>query len=476
MDEGLPLPRDVWDRTPPEAQALILDLQARVTRLEAQVAELLAKLNKNSTNSSKPPSSDGPQVKRKPPKPKSKRSRGGQPGHPRHVRPLAPPEKVSEIVDCKPTECSHCHESLSGDDPDPIRHQVAELPVVEPDITEYRVHELTCSSCEQSTRGELPPGVPTGCFGPRLAATLVMLVGVCRLGKRKIQLLASDLWNLSISTGMICKLERKMAEILEPPVQEVAAYIREQHVNIDETSWREMGKRMWLWVVATPLISYFVIRPRRNADVAREILGEDYSFVATSDRHGAYSWLKLRQLCWSHLMRDFQAIIDRGGEGKAIGEALLQHAYAMFEWWHRVRDGTLTRGTFQKYLCLLKAAFHEDLQRGVDGDCAKTARFCRKLLAAKKFLWTFAYREGVEPTNNEGERAGRELVIYRKLSGGTASVAGSRFVERVFTAAATCHKQGRNFLDYLTECCAAHLQGRPIPSLLPPAAIATKAA
>jgi transposase len=173
------------------------------------------------------------------------------------------------------------------------------------------------------------------------------------------------------------------------------------------------------------------------------------------------------QLCWAHLRRDFQAMIDRGGAAKPIGEALLDHADALFAWWRRVRDGTLARSTLQTYVGPLRAAFRHDLERGLGCGCAKTAGTCRELLADEKHLWTFVWRAGIEPTNNAAERALRHAVLWRKSSFGTDSAVGSRFVERLLTVVATCRQQGRDLFAYLTACHRAALNRQPLPSLLP---------
>ena len=299
------IPEALWNIVPPEAQAAIL---AAIASLEKRIAELEARLNLNSTNSSKPPSSDPPDVKlkRRPPAPPSGRKRGGQPGHKRHNRALVPPEHLRETFEVKPTPCRGCGASLQGEDPDPLRHQVAEIPPVRPDVDEYRLHRLTCSGCGTTTRAELPAGVPTGPFGPRLRAILAMFAGSYRLAKRPIQQLASDLFGLDISLGMISKLERRAAEVLEPVVAEMAAAIvAAPSAHIDETSWSEANEKAWLWVGLTDDLTAFTIADNRGADVARSILGTDPAKVVISDRFPSYDWIEQHQYCWSHLRRDW---------------------------------------------------------------------------------------------------------------------------------------------------------------------------
>ncbi|WP_419192686.1 IS66 family transposase [Kolteria novifilia] len=456
-----------------ERVVAIEEILIRLSKLEEEVEDLRAKAGQDSTNSSRPPSSDGPRgqskgkAKRKPPSAPTGRKRGGQQGHPKHSRPLTPPEKVAAVVDCKPRSCGDCGAPLHGDDATPVRHQVAEIPPIEPVVTEYRLHECVCDRCGARTRGGLPKGVPTGSFGPRLTAILALLSGGCRLGKRTVQQLADQLFGLTISLGMICKLERRVAEALEQPIAHLGEYVRTQPVNIDETSWREHKSKSWLWVVVAPLATFFHIADRRTGQVAKSLLGEAYDQVATSDRHGAYNWIKHRQLCWSHLRRDFQAMVDRGGAGQPIGERLLSMSDALFIWWHRVRDGDLARSSFRTYVSILRGELTDALEAGMQCGCAKTARICKRLLKEEAHLWTFARLEGIEPTNNTGERAINVAVRYRKMSGGTDSEAGSRFVERVLSVVATCRQQGRDVLEYLTECLQAKLHQLEPPSLVP---------
>jgi transposase len=438
--------------------------------LEQRIVDLEERLNKNSTNSSKPPSSDLPSVKRRPPAPATGKKRGGQPGHHRKARSLVPPEQLRQVFECKPPECRWCRHELHGNDPEPIRHQVAEVPPIEPVVDEYRLHRLTCPRCRTSTCAALPPGVPTGAFGPRLRAILSVLAGGYRLGKRPIHRLVFDLLGLTIPVGMICRLERQSAAELEAPVEELREYVREAAVaHIDETSWWQGRDTMWLWTAVTRLVTVFTIAPSRGGDVAREILGTDAGKVVISDRLASYSWIKRRQFCWAHLDRDFQAMVDRGGESAEVGRLLLGHSERLFAWWHRVRDGTMARATLRSKVAMMRFSFREDLRRGVTCGCAKSAGTCRELLAGESHLWTFVRVEGVEPTNNHAERALRHGVIDRKTSGGTESEAGSRFVERMLSVVATCRQQDVNVLDYLTRCYQARLDGQPMPSLLPAA-------
>ena len=211
----------------------------------------------------------------------------------------------------------------------------------------------------------------------------------------------------------------------------------------------------------------FTIAPTRGAEVAKTILGTAAAKVVISDRLKSYRWIRRRQFCWAHLRRDFQAMIDRGGEAAEVGRRLLGHSDRLFDWWYKVRDGTMSRCTLRSYVATMRFSVRDDLQQGIDCACTKTAGTCRELLAEETHLWTFVRVEGIAPTNNEAERSLRHAVLYRKTSGGTDSESGSRFVERILSVVATCRQQKINVLEYLTRCYQAHLDGKPVPSLIP---------
>jgi transposase len=475
MDQPTSIPQYIWDGLSDEARtvigAVINGLERQIAELRQQVQDLKARLDQNSTNSSRPPSTDPIGVKRKPPEPPSKRRRGGQEGHPRRMRALVPPERVASVTNCKPTQCRRCGHPLSGEDAEPRRHQVAELPPIEPEVHEYRLHRLCCPHCKTVSCGAPPDGVPRTSFGPRLHAALSVLSGAYRLSKRQVAQLCSDLLGLTISLGMIAKLERVTAEVLEQPVAELAEQVKTAPAaNIDETGWREGGCKAWLWVVVTSAgIVFRIVRSRAGA-VAKDLLGEEPKPIVISDRFPGYEWigLKSRQVCWAHLRRDFQAMIDRDGAGAEVGRQLLWQANKLFESWHKVRDGTIRRSTFLQCMAWLRPMVRSSLLRGSECACTRTAATCGELLRLWDCLWTFTRVEGVEPTNNAAERALRHAVIWRRISGGTDSEGGSRFVERMLSVMATCRQQKRSVLEYLTRCHRARLLGLECPSLAGP--------
>src|SRR5467141_3859692 len=476
METPPALPHEVWERTPPEAQTPIRALEAcletlasMVHALQEQVRTLQEQLNQTSQNSSRPPSSDPPQHGR-PRRPRSQRHRGGQPGHPGHTRTLIPVEDVDEVVVIKPEQCAHGQAPLAGDDRTPWRHQVMEIPPIEPVVTEYQWHQLMCSACGEVTRAPWPTGIPSGTYGPRVQATVALCTGSYRLSKRTTQQMMDDVFGVPWSVGTISQLEQATTEVLGEPVEEARGAVAAQAVaHVDETSGRQGGKRAWLWVAVTSLVTVFVVRMSRGGQVARALLGERFSGILVTDRYSAYNWypVRWRQLCWAHLLRDFEAIRGRGGASEEIGAALLAQAHQMFTWWHRVRDGTLKRSTFRSYMSPLRREVERLLDAGSRCGMPTTEGTCRDILKRREALWTFVQVEGVEPTNNTAERSIRPGVQRRKISFGTQSEAGSRFVESMMTVVATLKQQQRNVLEYLTAAHEAALRGAAAPSLLP---------
>lgn len=457
---------------------LVMQLWRENAELRTRVEELERRLGMNSQNSSKPPSSDGPDAERPKRRDGAKRKPGAQPGHEGHHRELLPVEEVDKVVPVKPSACDHCGRRLEGKDPQPERHQAWEIPEIQPYVEEFQLHGLWCPDCGAFTRASLPQGVPAGAFGPRLQATIVLLSGVYRMSKRSVESVLADFFHIPISLGSICACEAAVSAALAQPVDEAWQAAQSADVlHADETGWRQNNNKAWLWVAATSVATVFMIHAKRGQEAARELVGA-FAGVLVSDRWGGYNFYSgVRQWCWAHLRRDFTAFSEYKGKAGAIGEALLDKTDQMFQWWHRVRDGTLKRSTFRQYMWRLRAELEALLREGTRCGHEKMERSCKRIAKGAKHLWTFVDVPGVEPTNNAAERAIRPAVQWRKASFGTQSAEGSRFVERIMTASATCRQHGRNVTDYITEVCQARLHGRPAPSLLPiPSEISAKAA
>ena len=470
-----------WEATPPAVRALLEQLIIRVSQLEEQKG-------RSSRNSSKPPSSDGngfkPKVQEK--SQGSGRKRGGQAGHPGASRDLLPSEQCQEVIPHVPTTCCGCGEALSGEDPEPLRHQVVDIPKIAPFVIEHQLHRLICPHCHTSTRAELPAGVESGGFGPQLSALVGLLGGSYHLSHRKVQSLLDQVLGVEISTGAINAIRYRLSESLATLVEEATEAIRQETVaHMDETGGpignadgnNPEGKRGWLWVMVTPTLAVFQLALSRSAEVARQVLGEAFTGVVVTDRYGAYSWLPLhrRQICWAHLKRDFIAIAERSGVSAQVGQRLLELEQQLFHQWPRWREDQLSRQELQTFTTPIRQELETLLQevselgfaKGEKTPWASTVRTCRQLLKVAPALWTFLERPDVEPTNKAAERALRPAVIHRKLSYGVQSQRGALCQSRLLTVTTTLKQQGRDVMAFLVQAWEAHRNGQPEPSLLP---------
>jgi len=474
MSEHLPagITAEDWAATPLSVRVLVRALQEQVARLEQRVQGLEEQGRQTSRTSSKPPSSDPPGAPPRPRRRPSGRPTGGQPGHEGQGRVPRPVEQVDRVVEVKPEACGQCGAALQGEDPAPARHQVAEVPRVAPEVTEYRQHTLTCGGCGTRTTAPWPQDMPRGGFGPRAQATVAYLTGRQGISQRDAQEVLGALFHLDLGLGSITALEQQVSAAVAGPVGEAQQFVQAQPVaNADETSWKEGIARHWLWVAVTALVSVFVVRPTRGSQGAKDLLGPTYPGIVGSDRWSGYTWIAPthRQLCWAHLRRDFAAFVERGGASARLGRALLAAAEEMFGRWQRVRDGTLSRAAFQREMQPVQTRIGRLLRAGTRRQHAQTRHTCARILTLEDALWTFVAVEGVEPTNNAAERALRRAVLWRRRSFGTQSAEGSVFVARLLTVVTTLRQQERDVLDYLTDACAARLTGTPSPSLLPEA-------
>lgn len=491
-----------WEQTPVSVKRWVESQQKRIKELEQQQAaqqQLLAELqaqiqllqekqNRTSSNSSQPPSSDPPQAPKRRQHKSSGKKRGGQPGHQGHSRHLYPIEQCERIIDYYPEQCRCCGGQLHGEDANPYRHQVVEIPPVTPIVIEHRLHQRVCEQCGAASRAQLPEAVCLTGYGPRLVAITALLSGLYRHSQRMVQSAMQDLFGVWMSLGTVNRLRQEASAAVALPVAKTQEYVQQQPVvGADETSFAQGNadsgnpeERMaWLWVAVTPFVTCFQVLLSRSQEAAQSLLGKTFDGILISDRHSSYNWVELtqRQVCWAHLRRDFIKISERPGVSKQLGEALVKQQEKLFDLWHRVRDGTLGRTEFIALASLIRASVKALLQEGADYEIgskektplAQTVRTCRQLLKVEPAMWLFVTVSGVEPTNNAAERALRPAVLWRRTSFGSQSVAGSTFVARMLTVVTTLRSQRRNVLEYLTHAIAAARSGQPAPSLLPPA-------
>lgn len=497
---GIRLSRADWEATPASVQALVAALLTTIAQQQEQLGQLSEQLvamserishleeqvRQTSQNSSKPPSSEGFGQAKRPPRKAGKGRRGGQPGHEGQSRDLYPIEACAEVLNHIPSVCRRCGVPLTGEDSAPYRHQIVDLPPIEPIVIEHRLHQLACEHCGTLTRSVLPEGVTRRGYGERLSALVALLSGGYRQSHRQVKTLLAALAGIEISTGSINRLRQEMSDALAAPVEEALGYVKQSGVlHSDETSFtqgngdgtNEDQKRAWIWVLVTPVVSVFAVWLSRSQTVAQALIGERYGGIVVSDRYSSYGWIPIpqRQVCWAHLKRDFTRIAERSGVSQSIGEGLLAEEKKLFQLWYQVRDGTLTREAFRQAVQPVQAEVNRWLQEGASYDIgtqektplAKTVRTCRQLLAIEPALWTFVERVGVEPTNNAAERALRPAVIWRRTSFGAQSQAGSEFVARMLTVVTSLQAQQRDVLDFLTQAIHAARLAQEHPNLLP---------
>jgi transposase len=464
----------------------ILDLAGRVQQLEERLTRLEAAARQDSRTSSKPPSSDPPKSRaqrRAEARAKAKelmrregeqRRAGGQPGHRGAGRELRPEDQIDGIVDHYPESCGGCGHQFTAEERRPRRrfgrHQVCELPPISVRWTEHRSHQLRCPDCRARTSARLPAEFGACAFGPRFQAAVVTLTARHRISRRGITELAGDLFGARLSTGSVEAICQRASDALAGPHCQLADWVLDQGaVHVDETGWRTRGDGRALWTASTPAAALFVIAEHCNRAQFDALIGTSYPGIVVSDRWNGFEHRDphQRQVCWSHVKRDFGRHADGLAEQKTFGEHGLQLARRVFAAWRAYQHEHHDRDRLAAEITPIQTELRQLLQ-DASPKSRRTRwhrRFANNLLKIWPALWTFVAIEGVEPTNNPAERALRGPVIHRKLSLGTQSHTGERFAERALTAATTCRMQQRSLFTYLSELLIAHNRGDPFPAL-----------
>ncbi|MNX76359.1 Transposase IS66 family protein [compost metagenome] len=330
------------ERAVANRDAMIRELKGIVATLIGRVEELEARLNQNSDNSDLPPSAN-PLNAPKSAKRHTGRKPGGQPGHRGHYRSVAVPDLV---VEHHPIACTHCEASFTGSEQevsDPLRHQITEIPPVQPFITEHRLHRLRCGRCRRVTRAPWPQGVPSGHFGHRIVALVAMLSGRYRITRREMAALLEDGFGVKLSVGTVQALCEQAARALKAPYEEVAAQvITEPTVHADETGWWHRGRRHWLWTVGTKRGVVFRLDKGRGHEARTKLLPDYYEGIVHTDRWSAYSRHERRQLCHAHLLRSWRAISEsKKPDVAALGERGVSETERMLRLHREFREGSL---------------------------------------------------------------------------------------------------------------------------------------
>ncbi len=460
--------------------AKVRELEAQLEKLRKENAELKAKVDdlirqlslakKNSSTSSKPPSSDIVKQHRESQAKPKKRKIGGQPDHPRHERPPFAAEQITKVHNHRLDACPDCGTKLlPGNEPPRIFQQAELLPKLV-EIHEHRSHCHWCPKCQEFVFAPFPAEVmAAGLSGPGLTALVAYLKGACHASFSTIRKFFRDVVKLTLSRGYLRKLINKVSMALEGPYQELlAALPLEPRLNVDETGHSENGEKFWTWCFRAKLYTLFRVDKSRGSEVLIEVLGKEFEGVLGCDYFSAYRKymgdFDVRvQFCLAHLIRDVKFLKTLDKVSKNFGERLLRRMRFLFRVIHR-RESMSP----EKFKARLEKAREAILKVG-----KHPPPRCEAMNIADRFrkhgkaYFEFITTPGIEPTNNIVEQALRFVVIDRKVTQGTRSLSGRQWCERMWTTFATCTQHGRSVFNYLREAVSAFFQARPSPSLLP---------
>ena len=465
-----------------ELKNLPIDELARIAREALQNWDKLnQRLNQDSTNSNRAPSTDTPETKAKRkaeaevvPRKHGARKQGAQCGHKAAPRPLLQLEEGDIAIDCKPEACSHCGESLDNlNDPEPYRQQQYDVEIIRR-ITEYRKHKITCPQCGEATEGALPEKANESAYSTNVAVLIVTLTGLFQMSRRMAKLFVEDVIRIPISLGSVSNIEKEMTEAAVPVMKEIENAAQEaERGNADETGFgMKKGQQGWLWVLVTSCAVLFRLYAGRGQEYASKLLGH-FAGILTSDRWNGYNHYpsQRRQVCWAHLIRDFKAMAGSSASGEAIGKALRKEAQKMFRMWHRFKKWssnqeeqgimismTVLESQMKPIRLRIKALLEEGAKRSVPK--------CKTILKVEALLWTFTKEKGIEPTNNSAERAIRSAVLWKKRSFGVESERGGQYVEAMLSIWATSRLNGVSPIVFLKTLLQNYRTNSSAPSIL----------
>jgi len=457
-----------------EQAELIQQLEAKLAKAEARIVELedeTAHLKKNSSNSSKPTSSDIVSPPKAPVKlgKQTKRNKGGQPGHQKHERQPFSAEQVDTVVDITLEHCPHCGSTLkeSGGAPE-IHQQVAlvEKPFI---VTEYRCHQYWCETCQTYHSAPVPAEAQTGLFAPNLIALIAYLKGCCHVSYSALRDFFADVLSIRISRGFLAKQIQKaswsMQTVYEGLVKRLS---REAHIHIDETGWKQNGKRRWIWVFKTNRYAVFRVKASRGEVVLEDTLGKSFSGIISCDFYGAYRKFKrvsscALQFCWAHIIREIRFLCGNAdGAAARYGKRLLKSVQAMFTTIHQSgqMEGAAWVAQMQEHKATILKRASGTVPAYRDAE-----------LISKRFeQWSGAYfgfiERGIPATNNPAEQTIRQVVIDRKVTQGSRSERGDEWHERFWSIATTCKLQNRSVMSFLKDCISTYFRKGVSPVLV----------
>ena len=447
---SFPFTQQDWDQTPPAVQAYLHTLHHEMGQLQEQMERLEARLQQDSTTSSKPPSSDSPYKKPHRRTRSSPRTRkgGGKAGHTGYRQVLLAPTSVEDVL---PQWCA-----CGSGDFDLIQpyytHQEIELPPIEMEVTHWVLHQGRCLGCGRWQKAQVPAAHVTG-YGPRLSALMAELAGTYGNGRRMVQTFCASVLGVPISLGAIQKVLDRVTLAIDPHYTLIATQARQARVGyIDETPWYCENALEWLWVMASEQVAFYMIHPRRSKEAFFDLI-EDWAGLLVSDGYGVYqNWVNARQTCLAHLIRTARGLAARQHpELAACGTWALVELQRLCQMAKAPPTGGEWRAWYAR-LCKLIHQYHERSD--------EAGRFARRLLREMESLWVFLWHHWVQPTNNRRVGALRGGVQWRQRSLGTASDKGNRWVERILSLKETCRLRAVSTYHVLVDAVSSFFHGQ----------------
>lgn len=451
------------ERSNEELLAEIRSLRAEVqalreenSRLKSEVIHLKEQLHLNSKNSSNPPSTDQKGSSEMP-----KKKGGAKPGHPGHFRPLFSRDQIDAFINLKALSCPTCGSAVQPSEDLPSIHQQVEIAPKPYIVTQYNRESFYCPCCRKYGFAPLPVEVGPSAFGTRLSAFMGFLTGTCRLSRRTTLRILREGLNLKACVGTQSNVENRITAALKPLYEEIEKEVlhSKETKHIDETGWKCWGKREFCWITSTASAALYKIQDGRGAEERDALLGSAKTkrVVFVTDRLAIYHFQGPHQYCLAHLQRDIKRFAERAGLDGEWGSVMLEYLKTIFKLWKEYREKRRSRRSFRRK----SRKYRDDFEYGLliasvkSKHSASLQRFARALLRKATNLWVFATRDEVEPTNNQAERDLRGIVISRRISYGSKSERGNRFIERINSVVTTVARQGKKCLDYLEEALRA---------------------
>jgi transposase len=444
----------------------VVSLKAENARLREEIAHLKEQLKLNSKNSSKPPSTDQKGSNDVP-----KKKGGAKPGHSGHFRALFSANQVDTFVNLRAEHCPTCGTAVQALHEPPSVHQQVEIAPKPYIVTQYNRERFYCPCCRKYGVAPLPKSVGLSAFGTKLSAFMGFLTGTCRLSRRTALCILKEGLGMRAAVGSQSNVEGRIAAALKPSYEEIEKQVRRSREtkHIDETGWKQWGKREFVWVLSTESGVVYKIQEGRGAQCRDALLGDTARrrAVFITDRLAVYRFQGLHQYCLAHLKRDIKRFAERAGLDGEWGKVMLEYLKTVFELWRDYREKRRSRRSFRR----ASRRYRDDFEYGLllaatkERHSPSLKRFARGLLRKAENLWVFANRDGVEPTNNQAERDLRGIVISRRISYGSKSERGNQFIERINSVMMTLKRHGKECLDHLVAAFRAWKERSAPPSV-----------